>query len=207
MKFRFEASSSAACFFYAGTASPCARSRTRISQYGHSVWRLQDGAFSSAPTAIAQTNDGYIWIGTETGLLRFDGVRFAPWTPPGWEQIYSPQVKALLAANDGTLWIGTPSHIASWKDGKLRIVKVEGYANDFAEDRQARIWVAVSRTQLHTPVCQMCSGKAHCFGAANGIPFAFGGGVAVDSDGNLMASSASHVIHWSPERGLILLNG
>ena len=47
---------------------------TRISQYGHSVWRLQDGAFSSAPTAVAQTKDGYIWIGTATELLRFDDV-------------------------------------------------------------------------------------------------------------------------------------
>src|SRR5499433_1898044 len=52
-----------------------------ISQYGHTAWRIQDGVFSGAPNALAQTTDGYIWIGTQSGLVRFDGVRFVPWTP------------------------------------------------------------------------------------------------------------------------------
>ena len=55
---------------------------TRISQYSHSVWRLQDGVFNGIPTAIVQTADGYLWIGTSSGLMRFDGVRFVPWSPP-----------------------------------------------------------------------------------------------------------------------------
>jgi len=53
----------------------------QISQYGHTAWRIQDGIFSGAPNAIAQTRDGYLWIGTENGLIRFDGVRFVPWVP------------------------------------------------------------------------------------------------------------------------------
>src|SRR5580698_4927077 len=53
----------------------------RISQYGHTVWRIQDGAISP-PTNIAQTTDGFLWITTAQGLLRFDGVRFMPWQPP-----------------------------------------------------------------------------------------------------------------------------
>ena len=50
----------------------------RISQYGHNVWRIQDGAISP-PTNIAQTTDGFLWITTAQGLMRFDGVRFTPW--------------------------------------------------------------------------------------------------------------------------------
>jgi hypothetical protein len=53
-----------------------------ISQYGHSAWRVQDGALSANPTAFAQTHDGYIWVGTEAGLYRFDEVTFAPCNPP-----------------------------------------------------------------------------------------------------------------------------
>jgi ligand-binding sensor domain-containing protein len=45
------------------------------------AWRIQDGFFGGAANAIAQTADGYLWIGTQTGLLRFDGIRFVPWTP------------------------------------------------------------------------------------------------------------------------------
>ena len=53
----------------------------RISQYAHTAWRIQDGIFSGAPNASTQTADGYLWVGTETELVRFDGVRFVRWTP------------------------------------------------------------------------------------------------------------------------------
>ena len=46
----------------------------RISQYGHTFWRIQDGTFGDEPMAIAQTTDGYLWIATMAGLVRFDGV-------------------------------------------------------------------------------------------------------------------------------------
>ena len=58
----------------------------QISQYGHTAWRVQDGALSANPTSIAQTPDGYIWIGTKGGLYRFDGVTFAAWNPPPGRQ-------------------------------------------------------------------------------------------------------------------------
>ena len=53
-----------------------------ISQYGHTVWSVQDGFLPGAPTEMVQTTDGYLWIGTRSGLVRFDGVRFVPFTPP-----------------------------------------------------------------------------------------------------------------------------
>src|SRR5262249_58459774 len=52
-----------------------------ISQYGHTAWRIQDGVFSGAPNALAQTADGYIWIGTQSVLVRFEGISFMPWIP------------------------------------------------------------------------------------------------------------------------------
>ncbi|MGH8173857.1 MAG: two-component regulator propeller domain-containing protein, partial [Rhodanobacteraceae bacterium] len=53
-----------------------------VTQYGHNVWRAQDGLFAPV-TAISQTRDGYLWIGTTTDLVRFDGVRFVPWASTG----------------------------------------------------------------------------------------------------------------------------
>ena len=173
---------------------------SRITQYGHSVWRVQDGILSSAPTAIVQSKDGYLWIGTETGLLRFDGVRFVPWS---FSEIPDPQVTALLAATDGTLWIGTASRFASLKNGKLTIFPIVGHNNAIVEDRQGRIWATFSRSPTRQPLCEVSTGTARCFGAAEGIPFPFGGGMDLDKDGNLLVASASQVVHWSPERGLI----
>jgi hypothetical protein len=53
-----------------------------VPQYPRTAWRVRDGFVSSGPYTIGQTTDGYLWIGTQTGLVRFDGARFVPWAPP-----------------------------------------------------------------------------------------------------------------------------
>ena len=63
----------------------------RITQYAHTAWRLQDGLFSGAPHAITQTRDGYLWIGTQNELLRFDGVRLSKWDPPAGANYLRPE--------------------------------------------------------------------------------------------------------------------
>jgi ligand-binding sensor domain-containing protein len=177
--------------------------KTRINQLGHSVWRVQDGVINAAPNVIVQTKDGYIWIATETGLLRFDGVRFVPFSPPGWDQMRVTTVTALLAAADGTLWIGTPKGLAFWKYGKLTIVPVEGHVNAIVEDHQSRVWATLSR-KPDQPLCEVSTGKALCFGPNNGLPLHYGGGLDVSKDGSLFVASADVVANWSPEKGLQL---
>jgi ligand-binding sensor domain-containing protein len=78
----------------------------RISQYAHSAWRTQDGVFSGSPIVITQTTDGYLWIGTNIGLTRFDGVRFASWRPSAGKRLLDSRIFSLLGARDGSLWIG-----------------------------------------------------------------------------------------------------
>src|SRR6201999_176936 len=90
----------------------------QISQYGHSAWRIEDGVFAGTPNAIAQTTDGYLWIGTQTGLTRFDGVRFVSWTVPGGKQLPSSRINSLLGSRDGSLWIGTTKGLARWRNGE-----------------------------------------------------------------------------------------
>src|SRR5215468_8285586 len=68
----------------------------RISQYGHHMWRIQDGYLPGPPEDIAQTTDGYLWIGTDAGLVRFDGIRFVPWAPRNGEQLPDYQILSLL---------------------------------------------------------------------------------------------------------------
>ncbi|HEV7513964.1 MAG TPA: hypothetical protein VGO27_19875, partial [Candidatus Acidoferrum sp.] len=68
----------------------------QISQYAHTAWRIRDGFLGDVPEVITQTTDGYLWIGTPSGLLRFDGVRFVPWTPPDGQQLPRTDIKSLL---------------------------------------------------------------------------------------------------------------
>src|SRR6266850_4922062 len=86
-----------------------------ISQYAHTAWTIRDGFTKGPINAIAQTPDGYLWLGTGFGLVRFDGVRAVPWQPKEG-QLPSSVVGPLLVARDGTLWIGTLKGLASWKD-------------------------------------------------------------------------------------------
>src|SRR5580693_9497440 len=116
-----------------------------INQYAHTAWTVRDGFFKGAVWAIAQTPDGYIWLGTEFGLLRFDGVRAVPWQPPGNQSLPSTDILSLLVARDGTLWIGTAKGLASWKDGKL-VEKYAGLAGQFVfrllEDDEGMVWAS-----------------------------------------------------------------
>src|SRR6266566_1207619 len=87
-----------------------------VSQYAHTAWKIRDGFAKGSILSIAQTPDGYLWLGTAFGLSRFDGVRNVPWEPPPDQHLPSTTITRFVAARDGTLWIGT------WNgppDGKL----------------------------------------------------------------------------------------
>src|ERR1700746_566375 len=90
-----------------------------VSQYAHTAWKIRDGFAKGSILSIAQTPDGYLWLGTAFGLYYFDGVRNVLWQPPPDQQLPSSTITRLVAARDGTLWIGTWSGLASWKNGRL----------------------------------------------------------------------------------------
>src|ERR1700692_1063779 len=71
-----------------------------INQYAHTTWTIREGFFKGVIFSIAQTPDGYLWLGTEFGLLRFDGVRSVPWEPPTDEHLPGGRIRSLLAARD-----------------------------------------------------------------------------------------------------------
>src|SRR5262249_48040204 len=74
-----------------------------VSQYGHTAWKTRDGFLRGTVLATAQTPDGYLWLGTEFGLFRFDGVKAVPWQPPENQRLPSDYVRGLVSARDGTL--------------------------------------------------------------------------------------------------------
>jgi signal transduction histidine kinase/ligand-binding sensor domain-containing protein len=171
----------------------------RISQYAHTAWRIQDGIFSGAPNAITQTADGYLWIGTQTELVRFDGVRFVRWTPTeGKPGLLTNSVFSLLAPRDGSLWIGTGTNLARLKDGDLvNYTDGLGRINSILEDRQGRVWIVRSRVRDSTgPLCQVTDAKLRCFGKEDGIPFPYASSLAEDSEGNFWIGSSDGLTRW-----------
>src|ERR1700691_3851127 len=113
-----------------------------INQYAHAPWTVREGFFKGVIEAIAQTPDGYLWLGTEFGLLRFDGVRPTAWEPPSGDRLPGRYIRSLLVARDGRLWIGTREGLAGWKDGKLTHYQELSGQDVYAllEDREGTIW-------------------------------------------------------------------
>ena len=137
-----------------------------ISQYAHTAWRIRDGFFKGRIVSIAQTPDGYLWLGTELGLVRFDGVRFVPWQPPAGQSLPSSYIRDLLAARDGTLWIGTVDGLASWKEGKLTTHPAfAGFGVlSLAEDRDDTIWISGVLIESGR-LCAIRRGAVQCHGS------------------------------------------
>jgi signal transduction histidine kinase/ligand-binding sensor domain-containing protein len=120
-----------------------------ISQYAHTAWKVRDGFAKGFIYCIAQTPDGYLWLGTEFGLLRFDGVRTVAWKPPTG-LLPSNDVPTLLVTRGGTLWIGTMNGLASWKDGKFTTYgELNGSRiSALLEDHEGTVWIATREPRI-----------------------------------------------------------
>lgn len=87
------------------------------------TWQVEQGLPQNKVTAVVQTHDGYLWVGTYNGLARFDGVRFTIFDDNNTPELHSSRVTSLFEAGDGTLWIGTESgDVSQCKDGHFASV-------------------------------------------------------------------------------------
>jgi len=105
-----------------GLATPVAalEPATSLANYGRQAWAMENGLPQNTVQALAQTEDGFLWLGTEAGLVRFDGVEFQTYDRNSVPALPGSDVRCLLATRDGALWIGTGAGLARWKDGASR---------------------------------------------------------------------------------------
>ena len=172
-------------------------SSRQISQYAHTAWRLQDGILSGVPTSITQTSDGYLWVGTQGTLFRFDGVRFVPWTPPNSQKLPSDDITYLAPAKDGGLWIGTSQGLARWTGRDVLNFSPASRISDLLVDRDGNAWV--TRTRVHDglgPLCEAVDARLECHGKAEGLDPGNLGPLTQDAAGNFWLGSTNSLIRW-----------
>jgi signal transduction histidine kinase/ligand-binding sensor domain-containing protein len=168
-----------------------------LTQYAHTAWRVQDGAFGASPVSIAQTADGFLWIGTRDGLIRFDGVRFESWDDR-LREIQRGSAISLLGASDGALWIGTGAGLAKLKGGKLSAVTDrDARYDEIIEDRKGRIWLGRTRIRDDRgPLCEFEGGQVLCHGHHDGLNCQFAGALVEDRGGTIWIGDQGKVCSW-----------
>ncbi len=156
-----------------------------LAEYGHDVWG------ESTIQAILQGRDGYIWLGTQHGLMRFDGLRFTVYDRQSVPQMRSNSVLALAEDREGALWLGMESGGAlRLKDGRFTsLTAKEGLPAErvscLFDDSHGALWLGT----VDGGVCRYRAGKVTRFGAAEGVPGPVIYGMAQDGDGRIWVAT------------------
>jgi ligand-binding sensor domain-containing protein/signal transduction histidine kinase len=174
-----------------GARSSAAAETGPLARYTRHVWQASDGLPEQTVQAFAQTRDGYLWIGTSGGLVRFDGLHFTVFDRQNTPALHENSIFCLMVSHDGALWIGTEGGgLVRYARGEFRSWTArEGLSNDFvralAEDAKGNIWAGTDNGLLRL----------------DGGGFGGGGFVRVDGTGDV-PSLAVHSIYLDREGGL-----
>ena len=159
---------------FAGPAQP-------LSDYTITSWSRRDG-ISGPILSICQDKDGYLWLGTEAGPIRFDGHRFVSWESLGYPRIPARTVISLLSSRDGSLWIGTSDEgVGRLRNGVFAFYRDPdgvAFARKLLEDRHGNVW-AGSRAGLY----RFDGTRWVLQGASVGLPATPISGIYEDADG------------------------
>src|SRR5580704_8772878 len=125
------------CAAFSGNAYALDPNR-KLTQYVHRIWQVQQGLSESSIYSLLQTRDGYLWLGTQAGLVRFDGVDFTP-----LENIYPDAptnvwIRDVLEDSQGALWFATnESGLFRLEDGAFtHYTQKDGLPSDTVLDVQ-----------------------------------------------------------------------
>jgi len=165
-----------------------------LTEYTHTVWTHKDGIPSAFIYSIAQTRDGYLWLATTDGLVRFDGVRFVHWRPKTGHTALLGVVRSLCATRDGSLWIGTATGLVGHIRGDdLTTFPVGAQAEAMLEDRDGILWVATENRVL-----RFRAATQEQIGAAITLPEPFLSGLLQHSSGSIWFSTNDSVVRLDP---------
>jgi signal transduction histidine kinase/ligand-binding sensor domain-containing protein len=191
----------AACVlvFFPFSYSHALNPKSFLSDYAHRSWKVRDGSLPQTPYTIVQTRDGFLWIGTENGLLRFDGVTLTEWPVAPNEGLPSRAIYTLLGSSDGSLWIGTDKGVSRLKDGRFTgyLTGADTDVVSIVEDSKHDIWVVFAREGTRGPLCVIKRETTQCFGGDAAVPNENQWTALFEGD-DLWIGTSTSVVRWSP---------
>ena len=161
-----------------------------IIQFVQEIWQAKEGLPQNSVQAIVQTADGYVWLGTQDGLARFDGVRFTVWNKENTPQIKHNNIRTLFESKCGCLWIGTDAGLCCYKNGDwFSFGKEDGLSNEIVssicEGRDGKIWIGTWGGGLNC----LSDSEIYVFDSEQGLSNDFVAAVHEDRAGNVWAGT------------------
>ncbi len=177
-------------------ASPLHKSLT---QYSRAVWTQQQGLPQDTVHAIVQTTDGYLWLGTDEGLARFDGYEFVTFTKEH-DELPGDSITSLAAGHDGSLWIGTPDGLARYDGKHFRKYNPkdglpDGDIESLLADRAGNLWMVVGGS-----VSRFDGSRFTDYRAGREIPLNRVRALSEDRGGTVYAAGYSGVVRFVGSR-------
>jgi len=146
--------------------------RRTLTQYAHRIWGQEEGLFQPTIYSILQTQNGFLWLGTQDGLIRFDGLQFREFDAPGAQVFHETLVRTLLEDGGRNLWVGTVGAGLGKVDSAgvlTRYTPANGFPSDsvFCLDSDARgqVWACTN-----AGLARISSGQLRTFTTADGLP-------------------------------------
>lgn len=172
------------------------KSISPFSRYTHRVWQTEEGLPQNSVNAIVQSRDGYIWFGTEEGLVRFDGVRFTVFDKRNTQGLSSNYIISLCESSDSSLWIGTSGGgVTRLKDGQFTRFSaqqgmVENAVRSIVEDHDGTLWFGTSNG-----LARLKDGKLTPCNEELGLTYSWINKLLVDRQGTLWIGTNGGGLH------------
>ena len=170
-----------------------------IQGYGHQAWQAPEGLPQDSVQTILQTRDGFLWVGTERGLARFDGLHFDVFKSTNAGGIKINYIEVLYESRDGTLWIGTrDSGLIGMKDGKFAVYPTANVSagedvKSIQQDRDGSMWIGFKSGGLG----HLADGKLTVLTTKQGLSSNNIGALLSAADGTLwVATDDGGLDHW-----------
>lgn len=197
----------AVSLLFACCQRPAAAAAGRRTSHSVRIWQTDDGLPQNSVFAIAQTLDGYLWVGTPEGLARFDGVRFTNLDDKRAPELRHASIKALLAGRDGSLWIATDVNgLTQFKAGRfVHYGESDGLPSNqtrcLLESREGTIWIGTEGG-----LARLKDGKLTSFTQKNGLADVSIRGLCEDHLGIIRIATRRRLSGLSPDGSISAIN-
>ncbi|MCP4220913.1 MAG: hypothetical protein GY765_40165, partial [bacterium] len=172
----------------------------RLSQYQLDVWNVERGFPDDLVNSVVQTKDGYIWLGTRDGLVRFDGSRFTVFNIDNTPELEDNVIRYLYEDPQGTLWIGTPNGGLSFlKNGAFKTFPASEYPalngiSCIISGDKGETWISTFKNGIS----RVEKGNFESFNTGSGLPSDAVYTLETDIDGNLWMGTPKGLCKRTP---------